>query len=59
MKVNSSGPKSPYNMTRTSSVGSYHGSGLPAKIGRRNFSASIESRTAAQKQQGAAPRTYN
>lgn len=39
MKVNSSGPKSPYQMTRTSSVGKYQGSGIPAKVGTRRFSA--------------------
>lgn len=35
--ANASGPKSPYNLTRSSSVGKYQGSGLPAKYGIRRF----------------------
>lgn len=33
--------KSPYGVSRVSSVGSYHGSGIPSKYGTRRFSASF------------------
>lgn len=37
MKVNATGKKSPYNMSRTSSVGKYHGTGIPSKYGTRRY----------------------
>ena len=59
MKVNSSGPKSPYNMTRTSSVGPYHGTGIPASVGKFRQSFTNDKPTKEFIKKGSAGTKYN